>query len=151
MLKVEIYKFEKELVSEFLLLLNNPRQERWQLLSTITEFNYTRGRTDVIAVNQEKQIIAFEMKLKKWRDALHQAYRNTCFAHFSYIVVPEKVAKYAIKYANDFYRRSVGICYISDSTIHIPIAAEYCTPIQEWLTHRAVKSALEMDKLLHAQ
>src|SRR2546427_5324293 len=40
--------------------------------------------------------ISFEAKLKDWRYALDQAYRNTCFAHKSYVVVPEATALTAL-------------------------------------------------------
>jgi hypothetical protein len=50
-------------------------------VSFACEFDYSRGRTDVVALRDGEHVIAFEAKLKDWRTALHQAYRNTCFAH----------------------------------------------------------------------
>lgn len=141
------YRLESDLVIDFVSSLSNPGLQKWGSLSVATEFNYVRGRTDVIAVNHAEQIIAFEAKLTRWRDALHQAYRNTCFAHFSYIVVPEKVAMYAIQFSDAFCRRSVGICYLSNNHICVPIEATYCTPLQDWLTARAITSALEMNRV----
>src|SRR5690349_20380937 len=64
----------------------------WELQSTAREFDYQRGRTDVVGVSQAGQVVSFEAKLDRWKDAMHQAYRNTCFSHRSYVLLPEPVA-----------------------------------------------------------
>src|SRR5260221_13844569 len=84
--KNHMYRLEQHLADEFVSSLQTT-QHPWGTLQTTTEFYYVRGRTDVVGLTLTNKIVAFEVKLKRWKDALHQAYRNTCFAHLSYIVV----------------------------------------------------------------
>src|SRR5438132_13048016 len=67
----------------------------------VTEFNYRRGRTDVIAVGHHATsiVISFEAKLHRWREALQQASRNRCFAHQSYVVLPGRTWTSASKHS----------------------------------------------------
>ncbi len=109
-------------------------------LKVATEFFYSRGRTDVIAMNTDNEVIAFEAKLNKWRDALDQAYRNRCYAHYSYILLPEDTAHKAIKHNEEFDLRSVGICYISDGKVIVAQEATRTEPLQNWLFARAVEA-----------
>ena len=71
---------EQMLVDRFVGLLEANRTP-WGEVSYTREFDYSRGRTDIVAVASPDTLIAIEAKLKDWKYALHQAYRNTCFAH----------------------------------------------------------------------
>ncbi len=82
---------EKMLVDRLLSLLQSQSTFCGPVRVT-PEFFYSRGRTDVVAVAEDENLITFEAKLTDWRTALHQAYRNTCFAHASYVVLPKKTA-----------------------------------------------------------
>ena len=73
---------EKMLVDQLLFLLQGQSTFCGPVRVT-PEFFDSRGRTDVVAVDQDETLIAFEAKLTDWKTALHQAYRNTCFAHTS--------------------------------------------------------------------
>lgn len=129
------YSSEHALVENFLgsLASSSP----WGHVSITSEFFYQRGKTDVVAVDQTGLVIAFEAKLTKWRDALQQAYRNTCFAHRSYVVLPRKTALLAYRHADAFSRRGVGICYVDgDAVVILQDAAEE-SPLQPWLSARA--------------
>ena len=137
------YNREKALVNDFILSLSVPLNTPWGSLESATEFFYHRGRTDIVATTKEGDIFAFEAKLKKWRDALHQAYRNTCFADFSYIVVPEEVARNASRYVAEFSSRAVGICYLSQGQIIIALEAKRTDPLQVWLSKRAANLIAE--------
>ena len=64
----------------------------WGIVRLGTEFYYQRGRADVVAVLEDGTVIAFEAKLKRWKDALRQAYRNLCFADASFVVTPREIA-----------------------------------------------------------
>lgn len=112
---------------------NNP----WGKLDIKREFMYSSGRADVIGVNQDGKVIAFELKLEKWNEALNQAYRNTSYANCSYVVVPEKTALKAQQKLMLFSRRSVGLCYLRGKSIIIIFPAKYQEPIQPWLTNLA--------------
>lgn len=131
-----MYRFESNLVEEFLCATQNT--VAWNQMKTSTEFNYQRGRTDIIAIDQDGVLIAVEAKLKKWRDALHQAYRNTCFANRSYVLLPEKTALVASKYIAEFKRRKVGLCYLLDGKIVILFEPPMVDPIQPWLSKFAI-------------
>ncbi len=102
------------------------------------EFNYTEGRTDVIICDRNGFLIAFEMKLDKWKHALNQAYRNSSFAHYSYVVVPSKTALRAAKREHEFVRRGVGLISVDESGINIEIKAKCVEPLRPWLTKSAI-------------
>ncbi len=102
------------------------------------EFYYQEGRTDVIVSDSMGNLLAFEMKLEKWKQALHQAYRNSSFAHYSYIVVPSRTAWRAIKNKHEFIRRGVGLCSVEDNIIRIEIDARFTEPLRPWLTESAI-------------
>jgi tRNA A-37 threonylcarbamoyl transferase component Bud32 len=111
-----------------------------------TEFDYTRGRTDVIALDDNGGLIAFEAKLEKWRGALNQAYRNSSFAHRSYIVLPESTAQRAAKYPSEFNRRSVGLCSVlNDGLVKVLIPASHMVPLQPYLTKKALDRIVGCD------
>jgi hypothetical protein len=128
---------EEVLVDEFISQLPRSTFSESGTLHVAREFDYIRGRVDIILLNTEGEIIAFEAKLKKWREALHQAYRNTCFAHYSYVVLPENVAKKAIQYEIEFQNRSVGVCYLSNNQIVVAREANKSDPFQGWLMNKA--------------
>lgn len=104
---------------------------------TAAEFDYREGRTDIIACDESGNLLAFEMKLVKWKQALHQAYRNSSFAHYSYIVVPSYTAQRAIKYEYEFLRRGIGLCSIDTTAVKILISARWIEPLRPWLTETA--------------
>jgi hypothetical protein len=132
-----MYNQEETLVKEFISQLPSSSFYKSGDLHVAREFDYARGRADIILLTEEGEVIAFEAKLEKWRNALHQAYRNTCFAHYSYVILPENVAKKAIQFEIEFSNRSVGICYLSNGQIIIAREANRVDPFQEWLITKA--------------
>lgn len=110
----------------------------WRRLELATEFGYGRGRTDVVAADVTGQVIAFEAKLGRWRDALQQAYRNKCFAHRSYVVLPPQAAHRAASFAFEFERRAVGLCCVTGGKLNVLIGAKRQAPLQRWLYQHAV-------------
>ena len=137
-----MYDREQTLVDDFMVSLGQSHSSPWGPLDTATEFFYARGRTDVVARTTEGEIIAFEAKLTKWRDAVHQAYRNTCFAHRSYILLPEQTAATAARYVGEFAKRSVGLCYMSDGQVVVALEAPRVSPLQSWLSDQATAICL---------
>lgn len=113
----------------------------WGLVRIKREFFYSRGRVDVVALRDEDQIIAFEAKLKDWRKALDQAYRNTCFAHRSYVVLPEKAALNAYRFVREFQYRGVGLCYLNGLECIILQEPEVNEPLEPWLAAEAASQA----------
>lgn len=138
---VPIYTTEQELVDTFLdkLLYGEP----WEASKFGIEFNYQRGKPDIIAISSVNEVIAIEAKLIKWRSALHQAYRNRCFADKSYVLLPLEIAEIACRHEYEFERRGVGICSLLDGNITILKEAITEKPIQPWLRQVALQFAME--------
>ncbi len=136
------YSSEDSLVEDFCSILKSD-EHPWGQLQIEREFDYNRGRTDVVAIDRSGDVIAFEMKLERWRQAVHQAYRNTCFAHRSYVVLPESIAVRAQRSCFEFVRRSVGLCYIKVNTIIVVLPATHQVPLQPWLSRIAVSTVAE--------
>jgi hypothetical protein len=133
------FSHEAQLVEEFTRLFcetNSP----FDSSGFLCEFDYRSGRTDVISKTPENEIFAFEAKLTNWRVALHQAYRNSHFAHFCYVVLPRKAADRALENAGEFRRRGVGLCVVWQGGISVEIDAAENSPLLPWLTEEALDS-----------
>ncbi len=102
------------------------------------EFNYRSGITDIIMMTKEKKVIAIELKLNKWKKALNQAYRNTSFAHYCYVLLPQENVYTAAKYENEFVRKGVGLAYYNRSQLTVLIRARGNKPLTPWLTKSAI-------------
>lgn len=132
-----MYKSEAMLVQDFMAELS--KQENTLNVSEFNvEFNYQNGRVDVVGTLETGELISIEAKLNKWKKALNQAFRNTSFSHYSYVLLPKKIAENAKKYSHEFNRRSVGLCSFDESNIYIEISAKKSIPIQPWLTQSAI-------------
>lgn len=136
-----MYKSEASLVEEFMAQLskeNNP----FNVNDFAVEFNYLNGRVDIVGTSNCGELLAFEAKLNKWKKALNQAFRNTSFSHYSYVLLPKLIADRVKKYSIEFKRRSVGLCSFQGSSIRIEISAQKSEPIQPWLTESAINYIL---------
>lgn len=131
------FRSEQELVDTVLGLIASGTSP-WSLSKVKTEFDYANGRTDVIGLIGKGTVVALEAKLTKWRDALHQAYRNTCFAHQSLVVLPWKVAERASAYRREFERRRVGLCGVGPLGIVVLIEPCGVEPLLPTLTSKAL-------------
>jgi hypothetical protein len=137
-----VYKLESHLVKDLESHLINSENPFTQL-NIAFEFDYKNGRTDVIGLTDDGHLIAFEAKLTRWRDAVHQAYRSTSFAHYSYVVLPKSAVENALRESHEFERRGIGLCSIdpsvASSVINIEIPAEKKEPLLRWLTNKALE------------
>ncbi len=131
------FKSEDELVKDFCNIIGQG-QTPWGQSVFNTEFNFIRGKTDIVAKSGSNKLIAFEAKLNNWKKALNQAYRCTSFANESYVIMPKNTAIKLEKYISEFHRRSVGLCYIDDDKIVVLIESNTQDPIQPWLFEKAV-------------
>ena len=136
------FMLEEELVQELLNQLGKGSLAK-EMKGISVEFDYVSGRTDVIAVCDKKNnVYAFEAKLKNWKVALHQARRNTCYAHYTYVVLPH-VARAALNNAVNFRKFGVGLIFITqDSTMLVAVKPLKHKPLMPWVTSRAVASTL---------
>jgi len=114
-----------------------------------TEFDYSEGKPDVVIVNKQGDIITFEAKLSKWKKAGQQAYRNTSFSHFSYVMMPTSSMNKVRKHLDYFKERNVGLVFIEEDGIIIYSEAQRCEPLRPVLTERAREHVLDEGKIIH--
>ena len=133
-----MFQFENQLVRELEGLLISDENPFAQLALAF-EFNYVEGRVDVVASNGDGDLFSFEAKLNRWKTAIHQAYRNTSFSHYSYVVLPADAAKHAVKRRHEFERRGVGLCAVDKNGLTIHIEASRKRPLRPWLTNNAIE------------
>lgn len=137
-----MYKLESHLVKDLESHLMRP-ENPFSQLNIAFEFDYRSGRTDVIGLTVDGYVIAFEAKLTRWRDAVHQAYRSTSFAHYSYVVLPKNAVDNALRRRHEFERRGIGLCSIDPSAessiIIVEIPAAKKEPLLGWLTNTALE------------
>jgi len=131
------FQSEENLVDRFVSLLETD-QTLWGKVACSREFDYLRGRADVVAVAGPDTLIAVEAKLEDWKQALHQAYRNTCFAHRSFVLLPKNVALAAGVFRAEFERRGVGLCYIDNASLVILHDSPPSIPLEPWLASQAI-------------
>lgn len=134
----KVYRLESQLVEELEGILAS-RENPFSRMSLAFEFNYQEGKVDIVASNDSGELFSFEAKLTRWRTAVHQAYRNTSFSHYSYVVLPAYAARNALKSRHEFERRGVGLCSISDAGMTVEIPASKRTPLLPWLTDSAME------------
>jgi hypothetical protein len=130
---------EAQLVEEFTRLFEEA-DSPFESSGFLLEFDYQSGRSDVILKTDDDQIFAFEAKLSNWRVALHQAYRNSHFAHYCYVVLPRRSGERAFACAEEFRRRGVGLCVVDEGIISVLLRASPNTPLLPWLTQEALNS-----------
>jgi hypothetical protein len=137
-LKVEMtFDTEQMLVNNFVDLLES-RSTPFGDVSFACEFDYSRGRTDVVALRDGGHVIAFEAKLRDWRTALHQAYRNTCFAHQSFVLLPKVAALNALNCRAEFEMRRVGLCCLDGAHLVVLHDSPSTPPIEPWLASEVI-------------
>jgi hypothetical protein len=132
-----MYRLERCLVEDF--EGNIKRADNVFAISDFAlEFFYINGRTDIIALTNDGNLIAFEAKLNRWRIAMNQAYRNSAFAHYSYVLIPKNFIDNVLRHQHESERRGVGLCSVDPSGIEIEIFSKRKEPIQPWLTNAAL-------------
>ncbi len=132
------YEVESDLVDDFQTTVSNTHS-KFAITAIATEFNYIEGKVDLIAEDSNGDLVTFEAKLSRWRNALNQAYRNSSFSHYSYVVLPEKAIDNMVGSIDEFNRRGVGLCSIGISGLKVTIPATRRNPIQPWLTDKALR------------
>lgn len=127
---------EAELVDSFVQRLCSGRS-CYGTLQLTTEWDHRAGIVDVLARTRDGDIVAFEAKLKNWRRAFLQAYKNTAYASRSYVLLPPAAAKRALAEREEFEFRGIGLCSFDGKKIQILISAGKHEPLLSWLQARA--------------
>jgi len=131
------YLDERSMVQElstFLISRNGPVR----CSHIASEFDYRSGRADLVGLGRDSVLYAFEAKLLRWREALEQARRNTCFAHYCYVALPKRAADLAIKARDDFQRHGVGLLVLTGHEVRLAIRPRRNLPLLPWLTKLAL-------------
>jgi hypothetical protein len=135
------FAYESELVDAAIQVMSAGLDE-WGVVDFGLEFDYRCGRTDIIALSGNGAVIAIEAKLRDWRGALQQAYRNTCFASESYVLMPLAAIPRVLAHAVEFSRRGVGICVIEGQGLRVVHPAKrHDEPLLPALSKRAAAFA----------
>jgi hypothetical protein len=135
--KVSCYRTERSLVND----LSSVVKDRNGLVSChkiAHEFDYASGRTDLLGLGPQDEVHAFEAKLSKWRKALDQARRNTCFAHYCYVVLPASAANMALQFEREFVKHGVGLIVLGMQQAKLAIEPRRNDPLLPWLTKAAL-------------
>lgn len=141
------YRLEEYLVDDFVTCLAGGSTP-WGAVDYVREFDFQRGRPDVIMVSEDDSVVAVEAKLTRWRDALYQATRNRTFAQRSYVLLPRNVALRAEKHIDEFRIRNVGLCYVDNrERVSIIFEPEHEAPIEPWLCRAATEAARDVKQL----
>lgn len=136
------FHYEKDLVETFCSLIAS-KNSPWPQSHYTKEFSYSGGKTDILLLDNSKTLIALEAKLHRWREALQQAFRNTAFAHESYVLLPRRAALRAANNREDFLKRNVGLLLCDADHVEVLLQPSNALPIQSWLCKKAVLRVME--------
>jgi hypothetical protein len=101
------------------------------------EFDYSSGRTDLVAKDRNLELYAFELKLNDWRKALQQARRSECFAHYTFVVLPYRNSRAALESESLFRQAGVGLILLDGVSAYLVFPARRKNPLLPWLTEKA--------------
>jgi hypothetical protein len=132
----QLFKKESRLVAALLRALTGDAIP-WHPKGLVREFDYVSGRTDVLALTDTNQLIAFEAKLQDWRRAIRQAWRSTSYVDMAYVVLPADRAYVAKEYCDQFLDYGVGLCLICEDGLRVAIESSRTSPVLGWLSARA--------------
>lgn len=140
-LALSSFAYEYELVAAAVEMMS-AGQDEWGVVDFGLEFDYRCGRTDIVALSATGSVIAIEAKLRDWRGALQQAYRNTSYASESYVLMPMAAIPRVLTHAIEFSRRGVGICAIEGNGLRVvhPAKRQH-EPLLRVLSERAAAHA----------
>lgn len=88
----------------------------------------------------EKEAIAFELKLRKWKRALVQAYKYRAFAELSYVILDHSYINPALKNIDLFISANIGLLSIDETgevkihfepTSEVPYSEHYNSVVLE--------------------
>lgn len=104
------------------------------------EFGYSTGWTDIVGIGRSNALHAIEAKLQKWREALNQARKNRCYAHYCYVALPESAAKNALSQGHEFRKLGVGLLIVTAGEAQLAIRPKRNAPLLPWVTKVAVET-----------
>lgn len=127
---------EASLVERFVGVLQSGRSHFGPLQVT-TEWDHRSGFVDVLVRDKSDALVAFEAKLKDWKRAYMQAYRNSAYADRVYVLLPQSMAHRALRDREEFEFRGIGLCAFDGQHVRVIIEAIEQEPLLVWLRNRA--------------
>lgn len=107
-----------------------------------------RQRGGVVALARSTRsavhVLAFEMKLTKWRDAVQQARVYTKYADLSYVVLPPHSKKLSKKIESRCEQAGVGLVFV-DSSDYVVIRAARRNHAHDWRREYVLSRLLNGD------
>jgi len=100
------------------------------------------GIADYVFVESNQCITAFEFKISDWRKGFAQAARYKCYAHRSFLVVPQAIIHRIEPFFEGLKEINIGL-YVFDSQTGI-IEAIYKPEIKEPFSKNAHNNALSI-------
>ncbi len=82
--------------------------------SVRSELRVGLRRIDMVGVRGH-QVISVELKLRDWRGALRQAWRNRLCSHWCYVALPSRLAHHIV--TEEFIRYGIGVCAVDGSQV----------------------------------
>lgn len=130
------YDQEVALVDQLAALVSGGAIE-WLRQILVREFDYSSGRTDLLALSIADHVVAFEAKLTNWRKAMDQAWRNTSFANEVYVVLPRDCSRPALLHRHQFEDAGVGLCVMDEYGVELVWNSRDHMPVIPWLHQKA--------------
>jgi hypothetical protein len=147
-----IFATEAALVDSFVGALRAHRA--FGHVQVTTEWNHKAGLVDVLVRDAANSLIAFEAKLRDWKRAFMQAYRNTAYANKAYVLLPESAAQAAMKHREEFELRGIGLCAMTGDGVQVLIDAAEQEPLLRWvrsLAHEHFDTTVPGDEHLQSK
>lgn len=116
----------------------------------VTELRITDNRADIVYFQHTDEsavgvVIAVEAKLRDWRKAIRQAYRDKLFANRAYVALPECYASAAISNIAEFQRAAVGLVVLEEGNArfyHHPPASAPLSPYHSRIAKQSLKTLI---------
>ena len=119
-------------------------------LRTVAEVPVVGRRADLVAVAPDR-LLAVELKVARWRQALRQAVAYQVWAPEAYVALPFPCAIRAARHRDRFETEGVGLLAVlgRDVRTFLPAApsGRLFPALSDWVRHQLVPDAVPLDTL----
>lgn len=84
----------------------------YKLIKKVSKFSYSVEEWSTLI---PKELIAIELKLSRWQEALGQGYFNQRFAEYSYVILDKDKIKDDTNIINEYRNKNVGLIYLDNN------------------------------------
>jgi len=90
---------------------------------------YTKSIDIVLRDRKSRKLTAVEVKLSDWTRALRQSLLNTCYCHYAYIALPQRIAeRLEVQIFDD---NGIGLISIRRKQVEILVRAKHTKPVKK--------------------